>query len=63
VKTCSECGAPVDLGDLLTLLEIIREAVMADSPHLAVTVLTLLIEHKTELGLRAQRLRDLLAEQ
>ena len=68
MKTCPHCGAQLDpmrganLDDLLTLLGLVRDAMVFGQPHLAATVLTLLVEHKGNLGLRSRSYAAMLRE-
>jgi hypothetical protein len=68
VTTCPSCGAKLDpmrganLDDLMTLLRLVRDAMAFGQPHLAVTVLTLLVEHKGQLGLRSRQYAAMLRE-
>ena len=69
VRTCPHCGATLkpmreaNLDDLLTLVALVRDALVAGHPTLAVTILGLLAEHKTGLGLRSRKYADMIREQ
>jgi len=69
VRTCPHCGGTLkpmreaNLDDLLTLLALVRDALVAGHPTLAVTVLSLVVEHKTGLGLRSRSYADMIREQ
>ena len=52
-----------NLDDLMTLMALVRDALVAGHPTLAVTILTLPVEHKTGLGLRSRSYADMIREQ
>jgi len=68
MRTCPHCGGELDpmrganLDDLLTLLTLIRDAMVFGQPNLAVTILDLIVAHKGNLGLRARQYAAMLRD-